>query len=140
VRTSWLNVAVGDSPPSESLGPISLTDVVKYQGASGDFHPAHHDPGHARGIGFKGAFALGMMAAGKLSFHATNWLGIENLYRIKCRFLDVIWVGDTLQCSAVATNKFEKEGMRFIEVELSAVTLSGDLVTRGTATFRFKDQ
>lgn len=139
MQTPWHSVVIGDSPPSKLLGPISLTDIVKYQGASGDFHPAHHDHDHARAFGFKGAFALGMMVAGRLSFLATDWLGIENLYQIKCRFLAVIWAGDTLKCSVVATNKYEKDGAKFIDVGLSAATLSGDIVTRGTATFRLRE-
>ena len=30
-------------PASGGLGPLSRTDFVRYQGASGDMNPVHHD-------------------------------------------------------------------------------------------------
>ena len=36
-------VSVGDAPPERWFGPITRTDIVRYQGASGDMNPIHHD-------------------------------------------------------------------------------------------------
>jgi acyl dehydratase len=41
-----------------------MTDVVRYQGASGDMNPMHHDDELARGAGYPEAFGVGMLGAG----------------------------------------------------------------------------
>ena len=35
-------------PPPLVVGPLTRTDLVRYQGASGDMQPVHHDEEFAR--------------------------------------------------------------------------------------------
>lgn len=37
------------SQAARRLGPITQTEIVRYQGASGDFNPVHHDPAGRHG-------------------------------------------------------------------------------------------
>ena len=38
-------------PPAFTYGPLTVTDLVRYAGASGDFNPLHHDEAYARAAG-----------------------------------------------------------------------------------------
>ena len=62
----WHDFEVGSELVSYSEGPITVTDFVRYQGASGDMNPIHHDYDYARKAGFAGPFAVGMRQAGVL--------------------------------------------------------------------------
>ena len=41
------SLAVGQEAEPRTFPPLTRTDFVKYQGASGDFHPLHHDEVYA---------------------------------------------------------------------------------------------
>ncbi|WP_419469377.1 MaoC/PaaZ C-terminal domain-containing protein [Candidatus Frankia alpina] len=56
--------------PERWFGPLTMTDIVRYQGASGDLNPMHHDDELARGAGYPQAFGVGMLGAGYLA----TWL------------------------------------------------------------------
>jgi acyl dehydratase len=73
--------AVGDRSEPRQFGPLTRTDFVKYQGASGDFHPLHHDETYAHAAGFPSVFSVGMLQAGFLATYATDWLGAHNIRR-----------------------------------------------------------
>jgi acyl dehydratase len=47
-----MSYAKGDALPQRVFGPITRTDIVRYQGASGDFNPIHHDDDFAKSAGF----------------------------------------------------------------------------------------
>jgi acyl dehydratase len=76
--------------------PLTVTDFVRYQGASGDMNPIHHDTDFAKAAGYPGPFAVGMLQAGVLSTYATDWLGASNLRRFKVQFREQAWPGDVL--------------------------------------------
>ena len=44
--------------------PLTITDFVRYQGASGDFNAIHHDTAFAQASGYPGPFAVGMLTGG----------------------------------------------------------------------------
>src|ERR1035437_2177180 len=99
------------APPPLVIGPISMTDIVRYQGASGDMNPIHHDEASARQAGFASPLALGMMQAGMLATWATDWLGAERIRRFRVRFIEQVWPGDVLPSSgAVADRESGVEG------------------------------
>lgn len=83
-------------PQPQTVGPISRTDIVRYQGASGDFNPIHHDDGFAATSGYPSAFAPGMLQAGLVSAYAIRWLGADNIRRFATRFRGQVWPGDRL--------------------------------------------
>ncbi|MEV4140833.1 MaoC family dehydratase N-terminal domain-containing protein [Dactylosporangium sp. NPDC049742] len=82
--------AAGDEPP------LTLTDFVRYQGASGDFNPIHHDPGFARAAGYPGPFAVGMLAAGVAANRIAELAGTAAVRRLRIRFQSTAWPGDVL--------------------------------------------
>ena len=59
--------AGGPAPSRATFGPINRTDFVRYQGASGDFNPIHHDEEFAKAAGYPSVFSVGMLQAGILA-------------------------------------------------------------------------
>lgn len=120
----------GVTAPTERWGPITLTDIVRYAGASGDFTPVHHDPAEAASLGLDRVFAMGMMTAGLLGNFVGAWLGTERVRRYAMRFRDKTWVGDVVILNGeVAT----RSGV-IVECDLEARASDGRLLVSGRAT------
>src|SRR5262245_59409479 len=97
-------------PEAVAIGPLTRTDFVRYQGASGDMNPIHHDEVFARAAGYSAPLAVGMLPAGVLATWATDWLGPENIRRFKVRWREQVWPGDTLRCSGRVARKYLEDG------------------------------
>jgi len=128
-------VTVTLAPPPLVVGPLSMTDIVRYQGASGDMYAIHHDDAFARASGFPSPMALGMMQAGMLATFATDWLGAEQIRRFRVRFVEQVWPGDTLSCSGVVEREYEEDGEARVDVELVCHRQTGGVAVLGWATF-----
>lgn len=126
---------VGECLPVRTFGPVTMTDIVRYQGASGDLNPMHHDDELARSAGFPAAFSVGMLAAGWLGSYLTEQLGEENVWRLRTRFTGLVFRGDTLEASAEVTRLFQHDGKTLVELALHMRTGSGVEVVSGSAEF-----
>jgi acyl dehydratase len=127
-------------PPERFFGPISLTDIVRYQGASGDFHPAHHDAGCARSFGLDKPLSLGLLSAGYLATMATDWLGPSNVRSFKARFKAPVLVGESLKGSIKILDAKSSAGSLRIELELTATKATGEIAVIAWATFVVPEQ
>jgi acyl dehydratase len=128
-------LSVGAAAPPRSIGPLGVTDFVRYAGASGDFNPLHYDEAHARSAGFASTFAQGMLSAGLLGSYVADWLGPDGVRRFQVRFVGIVWHGDTLTCAATVTRAYELDGERRVDLDVTATRQTGDVAVRGTATF-----
>lgn len=123
-------------PPPRVLGPVTRTDFVRYQGASGDMSPLHHDEEFAKAAGFPTPFAVGMFPAGVLAGYATDWLGAENIRGFRIRFSEQVWPGDTLVCSGeVEGEGRSEEGEDVVSVRLTCERQGGGTAVTAWATF-----
>lgn len=113
----------------------SRTDFVRYQGASGDFNPIHHDEGFARTAGFPTVFSVGMLQAGMLATYATDLLGAANVRRFAVQFREQVWPDDVLTCNGVVARRLETGGERRVELELVCTRQTGGTAIKGEATF-----
>jgi acyl dehydratase len=77
--------------------PLTINDFVRYQGASGDFNPIHHDPAVARAGGFPGPFAVGMLPAAVAANLLSARYGSRALRRYRARWSAQAWPGDALR-------------------------------------------
>jgi acyl dehydratase len=75
---------------------LTITDFVRYQGASGDFNAIHHDTAFAQASGYPGPFAVGMLTAGIAANYVTAHFGVDAVRRIRVRWQDQAWPGDAL--------------------------------------------
>lgn len=127
------DLAVGAEAAPRTFGPLTRTDFVRYQGASGDFNPIHHDEEFAKASGFPTVFSVGMLQAGILASFATDWLGASNVRRFGVQFREQVWPGDELTCSAVVVGR--DDAARTVDLELLCTRQTGGTAIKGTATF-----
>ena len=136
MTATWEELAEGTKAPRREYGPLTRTDFVRYQGASGDFNPIHHDEEFATSAGFPSVFSVGMLQAGILGCYCTAWLGAENVRRFSVQFREQVWPGDHLVCEATVRRRFEEGGERRVDLELLVTRQeSGGAAIKGEATF-----
>lgn len=109
---------------------LTRTQLVAYAGASGDFHPFHHDETYATAHGFDRIFAHGMLTMGITGQALVAVFGDEGLDRYAADFLKPVWPGDTLTAELTVT---EVNGDGTVEVDISTTDQHGTQVLRGTA-------
>jgi acyl dehydratase len=136
---TWDDIDVGAEGPTFEDKPLTVTDFVRYQGASGDMNPIHHDTGFAQKAGFPQPFAVGMLQAGVLSTWATDWLGAANVRRFKVQWREQAWPGDVLTYSGAVTAKREEAGQHLVDVEMTVTRQTGGTHLKGWATFVVPD-
>ncbi len=127
--------AVG--PLGEPLvqGPLTVTDFVRYQGASGDMNPIHHDDGFARAAGFPTVFAVGMRQAGVLAAFVGDHLGPDNVRRFDVQFRAIAWPGDIITYTGEITAVEETATCTVCTVAVQATRQTGEVHLAGTAVF-----
>jgi acyl dehydratase len=132
----WEDLEEGTAGPAPLVvGPLTRTDFVRYQGASGDMNPIHHDEEFARAAGLSAPLAVGMFGAGALNAWAAGWLGPENIRRTRMRWKEQVWPGDVLTCSGKVARRYEENGERRVDVELVCTKQDGAIAIQAWATF-----
>ncbi len=124
-------VKAGDEIPKFVIEGLTRPDFVRYAGASGDFVPLHYDQTFVEAAGIPTVFAQGMFTAGLLSKALTDYAGIGNVRQFKVRFATRVWPGDTVTCTGKVTNKYEKNGEKLVEGELTVLNQKGEAAIRG---------
>ncbi|GAA5121117.1 dihydroxy-acid dehydratase [Haloechinothrix salitolerans] len=115
------------------MGPLTLTDIVRFAGAGGDFNPLHHDAETARAAGFPDVIAMGQMHAGMLGSWVADVFGVEHLRSFEVRFAAPVNVGDTLTFTGEVTEVDHAMSPALAQVTL-AVNRGDDVVLHGKAT------
>jgi len=129
-------VSTGDGVPApRQIGPVTRTDFVRYQGASGDMNPIHHDDAAAARSGYPTAFAPGMLPAGYMAAWAANWLGLSRMRRFKVRFVDQLWPDEVVWCSGGIEARRTEQDDSYLDLWLRCETTDGREIARGWATF-----
>jgi acyl dehydratase len=130
----------GDTLEPLTVGPVTRTDFVRYQGASGDFNAIHHDEVFAVAAGFPSVFSVGMFQAGVLAAYAADRLGPRNVRSFRVRFQNQVWPGDTLTCRGRVTGRSREANEDRLEIELVCERQNGDPAVTGWATFAIPPQ
>lgn len=121
-------------PPPRTLGPLTRTDFVRYQGASGDMNPVHHDEGFATAAGFPAPLAVGMYTAGALNAWATDWLGPRQVRRTRTRWHLPCFPGDVLTLNGTVEREYDEGDEARVDLVLTA-TRGDDVVLTVWMTF-----
>lgn len=107
----------GSSTPDPALPlsqlvtePLTVTDFVKYQGASGDFNPIHHDTDFAVRGGHPGPFAVGMLVAGVAAGQVIEVGDPAGLRMFKTRWKGQAWPGDRLSYVVLPARDVDRPG------------------------------
>jgi acyl dehydratase len=133
---SFNAVTEGEQLPAFVDQPLTVTDFVRYQGASGDMNPIHHDSEFAQASGFPGPFAVGMLQAGVLATYCTDLFGAANVRRFRVQFREQAWPGDVLTYAGTVVAKRQEDGEQLVDLELEVTRQTGGTHLRGWATFR----
>jgi acyl dehydratase len=133
----WEDLEVGSGPEPRTVGPLNRTDFVRYQGASGDFNPIHHDEEFAQAAGYPSVFSVGMLQAGILASYATDWLGADNVRTFGVQFREQVWPGDRLECTGTVVERLDADNgnERAVKLELIVQRVGGGTAIKGWATF-----
>ena len=113
---------VGDELPEQTFPPISRHTLALYCGSSGDHNPIHVDIDFAKSSGLDDVIAHGMLSAGYLAIMLTNWVPQSAIRSWKNRFIAMTNIGDIVICSGKIIEKFEKDGEKFVRLELETKT------------------
>lgn len=127
-------------PKAWTLSPQTRTDFVRYQGASGDMNPIHHDQSYAEAAGYPSPFSVGMLQAGILGTYATDWLGAANIRSFRVRFKEQVWPDDVLTCEGRVEREYQTDGVSMIDVELDCLRQTGGVAATAWATFVVPDE
>jgi acyl dehydratase len=128
--------AVGHRLAPWRYEPLSMTDIVAYQGASGDLNPMHHDDDLARAAGYPAAFSVGMLGAGWLASFATQVYGTETVRVFAARFVDIVFRGAVLEATGEVTDRVVVNGEDRIRLDLRLSHAESAVVaTRVSAEF-----
>lgn len=125
---------VGAALPERHFGPQTRTDIVRYQGASGDFNPIHHDDEFARTAGMPGVISVGMLQAGYLGTYCVELFGPESVRRLSVRFADAVRPGDELVCHGVVRAVTPTEDGHSAELDLTIGRGDGGVAVSASAT------
>lgn len=117
------------------MEPQTRTDFVRYQGASGDMNPIHHDQTYAEAAGYPSPFSVGMLQAGLLGTYATDWLGADNIRSFRTRFKEQVWPGDVLTCTGRVVQEYDKDGVAMVDVEIDCTRQTGGIAATAWASF-----
>jgi acyl dehydratase len=128
-------VALGSLGPALVDGPLTVTDFVRYQGASGDMNPIHHDSEFARAAGFPSVFAVGMRQAGVLAAYVGGHLGPENIRRFGVQFRAIAWPGDVITYTGEIVSLDDAGTHTVCTVAVQATRQTGEIHLAGTAVF-----
>jgi acyl dehydratase len=134
-RVRWEDLTAGARVTPLVLGPLTRTDFVRYQGASGDMNAIHHDETVARAAGYEAPLAVGMFHAGAMAAHAAAWLGPENVRRTRIRWSEQAWPGDVLTVTGEVTRTYEENGEKRADVELACARQTGGVAVKAWMTF-----
>ena len=122
------SLKVGDEIPAMISPPVSRHTLALYCGASGDHNPIHVDIDFAKSSGLDDVIAHGMLSAGYLGRTLTNWVPQSAIRNWKNRFTAMTLIGDSVTCSGKIVEKFEKDGEKFIRLELQTNTLQAQTI------------
>ena len=141
----WEDVEVGTALPE--LPKIADTQMlVKWAGASGDFHPQHYDKDFASKQGIGGIIVHGLLKRAWLIQLVTGWMGDEGtLNKFSCQYRGMDYPrvmktmyepvdGETWFCKGKITKKYVEANSHYVDLDIGVENSKGQITTPGTAT------
>ena len=128
-QPTFNSLKVGDEIPALTTPSVSRHTLALYCGASGDHNPIHVDLDFAKSSGLDDVIAHGMLSAAYLAQMLTNWVPQSALRSFNNRFTAMTQIGDIVSCSGKIVEKFEKDGEKFVRLELYTNTPEAQTIT-----------
>jgi acyl dehydratase len=128
-------LVAGSAIGSTTFGPITQTDIVRYQGASGDFQPIHHDPAFAAGAGMQQPLLIGMLPAGLVAGWLTERFGAHNVRYFRVRWGAPLWPGDIVTARGTIARHYQDEEGQKVDIGVDCTRQDGSAVMSCTMSF-----
>jgi acyl dehydratase len=134
---SWESIKEGDALPEMRKLP-GVTQLVKYAAGSGDFNPLHHDYNFPQSKALGTVIVHGRFKYAALGELVSNWLGhAGRIRKLSCQYRGMDFPDKEFVCSGKVVRKFEQNGEKLVELELTAVNDQGQATTPGQALVVF---
>lgn len=129
----WDDIEVGTELPGFSLDITPRRTFLQISGSQ-DWYPVHFDPEYARKAGHEGIFMnTGFMQAALVRV-ITDWMGDQGfLRRFYFEMRRQQRPGDTMVCKGRVTDRYEKDGEGWLELEVWAENEREGVTTPGRA-------
>ena len=122
-------------PPERVLGPLTRTDFVRYQGASYDMNPVHHDEGFAKASGYPAPLAVGMFPAGVCAAWASDHFGPQHVRRPRIRWRKPLFPGAVLTIRGQIEREYDQDGEARFDVAIEAMDADEQVALQVWMTF-----
>lgn len=129
-RIDIATLSPGDVLDTWTDQPLTVNRFMRYQGASGDFNPIHHDTEFAQAAGFPGPFAVGMLQMGTLATYLTDRFGAEGVRSLRVQWREQAWPHDVLTYSATVV----EVGDGTADLDLAVTRQTGGVHLKGWAS------
>lgn len=116
---------------------LTQVQLVRYAGASGDFNPIHTVPAFAKSAGLDGTIGHGMLSMGMMGELVSSFAGIKAVRKYSVSFKSMARPGDVLIVKGVVKKKYEKDGVKLVDLKVSIEDQEGDIKADGKATIAF---
>ena len=135
VQLYFEDVQDGMELPSFVQGPVETPDIVRFSAAVENFEQLHHDYRWCVEHGFPDVLINGPIKQAMLTTMLTNWIGEGGfLKKLGCQHRGMDVPGNTLTARGRVANKYEKDGLGYVECEVWVDNQNGDITCPGTAT------
>jgi 3-hydroxybutyryl-CoA dehydratase len=123
----WDALKIGDVATMTKT--ITESDILLWVGIMGDMNPMHIDQVYSKATRFKNIVAPGLLVAGLISTAITK-VTFGNVYAMQnLKFINPVYVGDTITASALIVEKLEAK--RVVRIETTCENQNGEWVVIG---------
>jgi acyl dehydratase len=127
------DIEVGGELPALVKFPTTM-QLVKYAGASGDYHQIHYDKDFAVATGLPGVIVHGWLVLAFLGQMVTDWLGEGGrLVKLNGTYRGINRVAEEIFCYGKVTGKYEEGGRYYARLEIWAENAPGEKTVTGSA-------
>lgn len=134
----WDDINVGGGPGAIDTGPLTVADMVRFQGVVGEDNPLHYDAPWAHECDYPTVFGLGMHQASLLAGYAAHWIDPQTVRSYRMRFRNVFWPGERMTHNAVVMKKYRNDTRNnAVDLHLTCTRDNGDIIVDAWMTCVF---
>jgi len=131
------DLKTGDKIPSLTIKE-SRVQLVMYCAVTWDFYRYHYDSELVQRFGLPKPVVDPQMHSGFMARMLTDWVSESGRIRkLSLRYRAPCFVGDTITYRGRVTDKYVKDGEKYVDCELTVENQKGEHTVNGTASILF---
>ena len=134
-QTYWDDVQVGQELPPYVIGPITTTHIFRWSAAVENWHRIHYDQDFAVNHDkLPGVLVQGTWKQSVMPQYLKDWVLPDGwVWKVSIQHRAMLVPGDTITVLGRVANKYEKEGLGFVELDIGMKKPDGTESCPGTA-------